>query len=343
MSIYKRPPSPKPGTSQYWWIRYWIDGKEIRESTGFRIGEVSKGYVEAYLVEKKKQIKLKGYSNFSIKQPTFEEISIEYLKYARDVAQKTSWKRDMYSLNRLSESFSGLLLIDITSKDVISYQKKRINKGVTNATINREVACLRLLFNYAAKVDKFFGKNPVSKIKFLPELNDVIYILSYEEEQKLLDKCTKQLYPIVFFALNTGMRKNEILQLKWKDVDFKNSFITIRIKDTKSKKPRKVPINDNLFEFLKNHKNDSSYVFLNKYGKPYVSQDSIKRIFIRAYKQAGIKHLRFHDLRHTVATRMIEKGANPLAVKEILGHYDFSITQKYIHPDESLRDAVNLL
>jgi len=341
MSIYKRPTSPKPGTSQYWWIRYWIDGKEIRETTGFRVGEVSKGYVEAYLLEKKKQIKLKGYSNFSIKQPTFEEIAIEYLKYARDVAQKTSWKRDMYSLNRLSESFSGLLLIDISSKDVISYQKKRINKGVTNATINREVACLRLLFNYAAKMDKFFSKNPVSKIKFLPELNDVISILSYEEEQKLLDKCNKQLYPIVFFALNTGMRKNEILQLKWIDVDFKNSFI--RIKNTKSKKPRMVPINDNLFAFLKNHKNDSSYVFLNKHGKSYVGQDSIKRIFIRAYKEAGIKHLRFHDLRHTVATRMIEKGANPLAVKEILGHYDFKVTQKYIHPDESLRDAVNLL
>jgi integrase len=340
MSVFKRPVSPAPGQPQYWYIRYRLNGKDIRESTGFKVGEVTKAFVTEYLLEKKKDIKLKGSANFSINPQSFEQAASDYIKYARYTLQKKSWQRDYYSLKRLSEAFAGFVLIDIKQRDVISYQTHRLASEVSNATINKELSCLRLLFNHAIRTGTYRSINPVIGIKFLPERNDTMYILSEAEEHKLLSYCNTQLYPIVFTALNTGMRKSEILNLQWKDIDFKNRYIYL--KDTKSR-PRKVPVNNKLMSFFRNHKSGSRYVFVNQYGKQYKGQDSIKRIFINAYTKAGIGHMRFHDLRHTVATRMIERGANPVAVKDILGHYDFKVTQKYIHPEATLKEAVNLL
>jgi len=142
------------------------------------------------------------------------------------------------------------------------------------------------------------------------------------------------------------MRKNEILTLNWESVDFNHNLITIMHTNTKSGRTRRIPINTVLRKLLLEQRlksGASAYVFLNQNGEPYKRHDSIKGSYERLCKKAEISGLRFHDLRHTAATRMIEAGASIVAVSKILGHSDIKMTMRYTHPDNSLRDAVEFL
>ncbi|NSW97804.1 MAG: site-specific integrase, partial [Deltaproteobacteria bacterium TMED126] len=144
----------------------------------------------------------------------------------------------------------------------------------------------------------------------------------------------------------TGMRKFEILTLKWINIDLKNRIITLDYKNTKNKRKRKIPINSvvkNLLYSLKFKERFSEYVFLNSNNEPYKRQDSLNNVWRVALRNAEISALRFHDLRHTAATRMVERCGNIVAVSKILGHANISTTMRYSHPDKSLEDALESL
>jgi integrase len=212
--------------------------------------------------------------------------------------------------------------------------------------VNRELACFKHLFNVAKQRTQFFGDNPVSKVKFLEENNQIERVLTPEEEERLIANSAPHLKPIIQTAIYTGMRKNEMLSLKWNKVDLENNILTIEATNTKSKKLKRIPISSKLRKVLLEQKlktGFNEYVFLNPEGEPYQRHDSLKRCFEGACRRAGIKGLRFHDLRHTAATRMVEKGANIVAIKRILGHADINTTMRYAHPDDSLGDAVEKL
>lgn len=176
----------------------------------------------------------------------------------------------------------------------------------------------------------------------LEENNQIERILTIEEEKRLLDSSITYLKPIILTALNTGMRRGEILNLKWSEVDFANNSIMVSQTNSKSKKARKVYINSTLKRLLLELKLKSAgneFVFLDE-GNPL---REIKNGFKAACRRAGIQGLRFHDLRHTAATRMIEAGASIVAVNKILGHSDIKTTMRYTHPEDSVKDALEYL
>ena len=204
-------------------------------------------------------------------------------------------------------------------------------------------ACLRSLFNFAKQRNKFFGENPVSKVKFLEENNQMERILSYDEEERLLNSCPSYIKPIVITALGTGMRKMEILSLKWGNVDLTNNVIIIEATNSKTKKKKLVPISSKLKNELLKQKLKTGYqeyVFLTSKGANFKGTDSLTRVFHNACNNAGIGKIRFHDLRHTFATRGIELTGNVVAVSKILGHRDLQTTMRYVHPDKSLFETV---
>ena len=138
------------------------------------------------------------------------------------------------------------------------------------------------------------------------------------------------------------MRKGELLSLKWVNVDLESNVITVEPTNTKGKKLKRIPINSKLRKVLLEQKLKTGFgqhVFLSPEGKPYLSAFSLKTCFENACRRAGIQGLRFHDLRHTAATRMIESGASIVAVSKILGHSNLTMTMRYAHPEDSLRDA----
>ncbi len=322
--------------------RYTVNGKEKWESVG-KAGEVTKTVAQARLGERKRQVRLGQLDMIGAKIPTLSDFSSDYLSYVRDTVAKRSWKRDELSLSHLNNFFGDLKLSALTSKDILDYQSKRLKDGMKPATVNRELACLRYLFNVAKQRGSFFGDNPVSKVKSLEMNNQVERVLTSEEEERLLASCFPHLRAILICALNTGMRKGEILNLTWDDIDFENNVITIEAINTKSKKLKRIPVNDKLRKVLLEQKlktGFSEHVFLNSQGNPYPSSGSLNRSFEMACRKAEIRGLRFHDLRHTAATRMIESGASIVAVSRILGHADLKTTMRYAHPDISLKDYV---
>jgi len=336
-SVFKR--------GENWVIEYKKpNGRLRRESIG-KMSVATKSMAKEILRKREQQIKLGQYEMLEAKIPTIEQFRDEYIRFIRDIKQNRSWELAIAQLKRLEGFFDCRKLSDISSNDIDDYKLFRL-KQVKPATVNRELACLSHLFNLAKRQKRFFGENPVSISRLLPEHNQVERILTKDEEVRLLDSSPPALQAILLCALHTGMRKNEILSLKWDNVDLNKKLITLEHTNTKSKKIRRIPVNSILRKILLEQKlkvGSSNYVFLSTKGSPYKRHDSLKQAYKGACRRARIKGLRFHDLRHTAATRMIESGASIVAVSRILGHADLKTTMRYAHPEDTLKDAVEAL
>jgi integrase len=169
----------------------------------------------------------------------------------------------------------------------------------------------------------------VRKVKLLEENNKRLRYLSKEEGQALVQECVSHLKPLVITALNTGMRKSEILFLKWENVDLRHGFILLSV--TKNGERREIPINATLRDTLTGiqRRLDVPWVFHDPLtGKPY---GDIKNSFNGARRRAGIKDFHFHDLRHTFASHLVMAGIDLTTVSRLLGHKDLTMTLRYSH------------
>lgn len=233
---------------------------------------------------------------------------------------------------------------DIVRAEKIVNGVKLPAKHITNTTVNRDIEVLRKMFNIAID-NGWLNKNPCNHVKKLREDNKIERYLTPDEEIRLLNACIggySYVKPIVQFALNTGMRKGEILGLKWKCINFHDKKITLL--ETKNGKKRDVPINSVVFSILKDAKTKKccEYVFANPLTKTRFSD--LKKAWCTVCKVADVKNFRFHDLRHTAATRMVGSGVPINMAKEILGHSDIRTTMRYAHAiTEQSLDAIETL
>jgi len=239
----------------------------------------------------------------------------------------------------LKKFFSGKYLYGVTSLDIEKFKSQRA-KEVSPATVNRALAVLKSMLNRAVTWGKV-DSNPCKAVKKLQENNQRLRFLEREEIGRLLDCCSEHIKPIVVVALNTGMRKGEILGLKWRDIDIKRGII--HLSSTKSGEKREVPMNEvaqkTIIGVLKHP--ESQYVFCNGEGKPY---GDVKKSFFTAVRKAGIIDFHFHDLRHTFASQLVMSGIDLNTVRELLGHKTMEMTLRYSHlsPDHKKR-AVDIL
>jgi integrase len=189
----------------------------------------------------------------------------------------------------------------------------------------------------------YLEKGQVPKIKLFRENNLKERILTAEEEGRLLRSCSEHLRAILVTALNSGMRLGEILNLTWSQIDF--DARTILVTKTKSGKDRTVCLNAPVFRELQRiHAENglSPYVFVNPRTKKRFG--SVKTAFKAACRRAGIAGFRFHDARHSFASRLVAKGVDVATVRDLLGHSSLRVTERYIHSaQEQKRKAVELL
>jgi integrase len=158
--------------------------------------------------------------------------------------------------------------------------------------------------------------------------------------ERLMAECVgprAHLRPILILALNTGMRRGEILTLRWSQVDFARGLI--HLVRTKSGKNRLVPINTVVREELLKIRSHSSSEWLFPGSGTNKGITDVKKAFAGVCRDAGIVDLHFHDLRHTAAIRMAETGAEPTTIKDILGHSDLRMTDRYTHAVEARKRA----
>jgi len=225
MKLYRR--------GRIWWITFYDRGKRVQESTGtanqkqaekryaLRLAEIERG-------EYVKPIKT-----------TLSDFGQQYLEYAK--ANKRSWLRDQQMMAHLSQTFGSMLLTEITALPIERYKLERVKK-VRPATVNREVALLKHLFNVADSWGLFRGRNPVKGIKFLAEDNLQFRTLSEAEEQGLLKSCSPYLQDLVTFAIHTGLRLGDILNLRWEEVNLEDRMIRTLVR--KNRRMLEVPLND---------------------------------------------------------------------------------------------------
>lgn len=324
MRIYEK----KPG---YYMLDYYIDGKRKREYAGKTRRDAE------YKLSKRRTELYEGKLNIQAlngKTP-FRDFAEDYLRKSK--TYKRSYRREEVIMKNLMNFFGGKPLGKITAVDIENYREGRL-VSVKKSSVNRETIVLRHMLNTAIKLGKII-QNPMRDVKQYKIQEQSIRVFSRNEEEKLLGSSCEHLKPIIIAAVNTGMRLGELLNLRWDNVDMNREVITVT--QTKSNKVRYIPINNVLKESLKCVKLTDDRVFCGNNGRPIAS---IKTAFKNALRRSGIRYGRFHDLRHTFASRLIEKNINIVTVKELLGHADINTTMRYAHPaPEYKKQAVEAL
>jgi len=272
------------------------------------------------------------------------------------------------SINNLNAFFGQKYLSQISKEDVDQYVQDRkqakvrkrsktgfkiLERYLSNASINREITCLKQILKLAVKYG-YLQTNPAAEAEKLAESSKWT-ILKDDEARRLIEAARAGLKPILRLLLQTGMRKNEALKLSWafpayerkayqdeaearSVIDLNRARIFIPKELAKNHKSREVPLSSDLIEMFKGLRKTPDQ------KGPVFNIKEIKRSFQSACKKAEIPKLRIHDLRHTAASRMIEAGINVVDVCEVLGHSDLKITMRYCHASvDNKRRAVEKL
>jgi integrase len=248
-------------------------------------------------------------------------------------------RRDRFSVNNLQAFFKDECLLDITAEMIERYKAARL-ESVEPATVNRELACLKHMYTKAIEWG-YARTSPAKVVRKLKEPPGRLRYLKPEEVEALLSCCSEHLRPLVVTAVNTGMRRGELFDLKWPQVDLRNRKITVV--NTKNNESRVVPVNQTLYRELAGlrGKSESEYVFLNRDG------DRLKDVragFLASLKRAGIKDFRFHDLRHTFGSHLVMQGVDLRTVQQVMGHKDIKMTMRYSHlSPEYVHEAIERL
>lgn len=281
-----------------------------------------------------------------------------------------SGKERAYLLNHyFVEKWGAKPLTDINNWLVSNWRKEQLERGLSPAGINRPVSALKAMLNRAVEWESI-DKNPLSNLKplaedsspivrYLDKPEEIALRLALEQRQEnqrqerarynnwlkdrnqptlpsLNEEHTDYLLPMVLVALNTGMRRGECFGLEERDVDLKKSEIVIRGGISKSGKSRIIPMTEECLSTLKlwidlkrQNQDSSSLVFPSPVtGSRFNNINSAWRGIVGAAK---VQNFRFHDLRHTFASKLVMKGADLYVVKELLGHASIETTQRYAH------------
>ncbi len=316
-----------------WYVDFSYNGKRYRRSAGR-----SKREALLKLGEIQRRIEQEASNNIPASAPRkFWEYAEEYLGYSKSNKASSSHRRDKTSMSHLAKAFGEMELHSLQVTQIEQYKRFRQEK-VSPSLVNRELALLKHMLHKAVDWE-YLKSNPAQTVKMLKEPPERLRYLQPEERYSLLKECSGILYAIVTTALETGMRKSEILNLTWKDVDLARRTITVT--RTKNGEIRTLPISDTLQLVLERLylERRGSWVFAKEDGMSY---GNWRKAFENACKRAGIEDFRFHDLRHTFASYLVMAGVDIRTVQELMGHKDIKMTMRYSHLSKAhLLEAVN--
>ena len=266
----------------------------------------------------------------------------------RKVAGLRDYINSKHLLRPIQQAFGSRRLRSITYGDIERFRAARIRcptihyKQRSLATVNRELSMLRRVLNVAVR-NGWLLRSPIVGAKSLIAPGDETprqRVLTREEEIRLLMACDgprEYLKPIIITAIDTGMRRGEILSLRWSDLDFSQRIINVRAFNTKTMRARQTAMTERVFEALSGlGVEPDAFVF---------RTGSIKKAFDTAKRRAGIHDLHFHDLRATAATRMIQVGIPLAEVARVLGHTQPMTTYRHYviaNADTAIRVAAAL-
>lgn len=284
-------------------------------------------------------------------------------------------------ISHIKSSFADFLdhyLEDFNNAMADKWRTERRKAGASVATVNSRIAELRAALTKAVEW-KIIKAHPLTEFKLLrSDKKPLIRYLSAEEEQclrqglKTRDQRNKEerasanewrkernvpllpdmsrwkysdhLTPMVLLSINTGLRRGEVFNLEWKDIDFKTKILTVVGSKAKSLQTRHIPLNSealSVLEAWREQTNNTDLVFPSKDNQPF---DNVKTAWTNLLKEAVIEKFRWHDMRHHFASSLVMAGVDLNTVRELLGHSDIKMTLRYAHlAPEHKAKAVELI
>jgi integrase len=327
MAVFKK--------GRHWYIDYYVKGVRKRKKIGR-----SKQIAELALAQVQVKIAKGEYLGiYEEKKLTLRQFAPEYLAHSQANKRPSSYHRDRITIHRwLTPAFGEQYLFDITLVGVERYKQQRLD-AVDPATVNKEVNCLKAMLNKAVRWG-YLKDNPLKGMSALKEPPGGLRYLMPEETTRLLAACHTPPYlrSIVVLAMHTGMRRSEILALRWGDIDLRRRTITLG--HTKNNERLVIPMNDTVAAVLRAWPRvvGTDALF------PDLNGPMVSRAFWRACRKADVLNLRLHDLRHTFASYLAMGGFNLRAIQQLLGHKDLRMTARYAHLSaDHLQQAVKSL
>jgi len=299
VALYKR--------GRVWWSYVWVDGERHAKSTGTNNRRIAEKIDQQF----KDELML-ARQGIAMPQPEmmFAELAARFLS---DGAPKP-WHRDRLKL--LLPYFGGTSIGRISRGLVRDYRTYRhAQKQVSDTTVNRDLEVLRH-FLYWAVDEGFLTGNPLGRMPLVRERRKPRMVMSVGEEAKLLKAAAPHLRSIIIAALDTGMRRGEILTERWEHIDLGRGLLFVTHSKTAEGESREIPLTRRLKELLAASAQPEGLVFLFR-GRPI---RIIKTAWKATVRRAGIRYYRFHDLRHTFNTRLMEAGVMQEVRKAIMGH-----------------------
>jgi integrase len=335
-----------------WWVdvSYKGDRRRIRSPENTRAGAL---LYEATLRKRLMQGEtVDDLSRKPVQQPLFHEFAQTWLEEYVAPNNKFSEQRNRrYVLNGSLIPFFGAMRVgDIKARTIEQYKAKKINDGLKNKTIRNHLTLLNKCLSTAYEWLELEGAPP--KIKWPKSAPVAMDFLSFDECELLLSRSRGIDYEMILTALRTGLRQGELKGLQWSSIDWENKSLTVQhsrddhmkvLVPPKSNRIRHVPLDVDLYEVLYRRKKDTGYVFLDTDQEPFEAKGLSNRL-AHVCREAGLRRIGWHTLRHTFASHLVMKGVPLTAAQELMGHASITTTMRYAHlAPSTLRSAIEML
>ncbi len=350
MKLYKQP------NGKTWSMRFVFEGRRVERSTGFTNKRKAEAYAEAF----RTRLRNEGVAFLEKKDyPTFKKAIEDFLEWSATRQKTNTTKRYKTASTALVEHF-GRMRVNLIGKSQIegfitwrrsqvvtaggvrpkSGKPKKLKRKISNATVNRELACLKKVFSNLV-ADGVLSSNPARFVEFLPEDNESGRVLNRDEEQLYLSAASQPLRDYAVLLIETGVRPNELCRLGVRDVHLEGDRPYLVITDGKTKAARRsIPLSKRAWEVLSVRLHDAKgkYVFPGGRGgsdpnSPALKfsnahYGTLKRSEIDGLNRSGTEGAcTQYSFRHTFATRFLEAA--------LLGHSSLRMVMRYAHPSDN--------
>ena len=324
-----------------WWFDFRFEGIRYQRSTKERNKNKAQGITAAFrtalanrcvgIIERKPA-------------PTFGAALKSFLLWSEEEHREhpATYRRYKASSKPLLafHRFKGKSIDEITPAMIEEYKARRARQSgkqtkrpLRPATINRELACLKAIFNHALK-DRHDFANPVSDVEFLPERNEQTRVLSFEEQRKYLAAATPNVKDVSTLILETAMRPEEVYRMRVENVELIQGYVFVPFGKTRAAR-RRIPLTATALAVLKRRIEAQTvgYLFPHR-NDPQRHITTVAKGHKTALRDSKVRPFRLYDCRHTWATRAAEAGVDLTTLAALLGHGKLNMVMRYAHPQE---------
>lgn len=325
MGIYRRK------GSNHWWADITIRGRRMRESTGTADRAAAQEWHDRRRVELWRQ------AEFG-ERPVYRwEDAV--LRWLAEMAHKRDYAADQQRLRLLHADLAGLPLVDVT-QDRLTRILASHSRLKTPAARNRYRATVRAILRKSEREWDLIERAPIIRMEREPP--SIGRWITADEARRLVAASPDHLQPVIRFALATGLRKSNILQLRWANVDLARCQLWVHPEDAKAGKAIGIPLNASAMDVLAGCRGRHPEMVFTVDGRPYRWIDH--RTWQHACEKAGVAGLRFHDLRHTWASWLAQAGVDHQHLRALGGWSSMAMVERYSHLNvEHLRPAMDCL